>query len=73
MKNHHSINNKNKHNSDLHSFDTEYSNTIDGNKLSREKQVTTTILKSMHTLCDFTQCEQCNLSSLFKVLPRCSK
>lgn len=35
MKNNDNINNKNEHNSDLHNFDKEYSNTIDGNKLSR--------------------------------------
>lgn len=58
MKNSHSVINKNKHNCDLHNFDTEYSNTIDGNKLNREKQVTTTISKRIHTLYDFTQWEQ---------------
>lgn len=73
MKNNHSINNKNKHNSDLHNFDTEYSNTIDGNKLSREKQVTTTIMKSIHTLCDFTQWEQYNLSSLIESITKTLK
>lgn len=73
MKNNHNINNKHKHNSGLHNFDTEYSNTVDGNKLSREKQVTTTILKSIHTLCDFTQWEQYNLSSLMESITKIFK
>lgn len=73
MNNNHNINNKIKNNSDLHSFDTEYSNTIDGNKLSREKQVTTTISKSIHTLWDFTQWEQYNLSSLIESITKMLK
>lgn len=73
MKNNHNINNKNKHNSDYHSFYTECSNIIDGNKLSREKQVTTTISKSIHTLCDFTQWEQYKLSSLIESITKMFK
>lgn len=73
MKNNDNINNKNKHTSDLHNFDTEYSNTINGNKLSREKQVTTTIPKSIHPLCDFTQWEQYNLNSLIESITKMLK
>lgn len=73
MKNNHNINNKNKHNSDLHNFDTEYSNTIYGNKLGREKQVRNKISKSIHTLCDFTQWEQYNLSSSIESITKMFK
>lgn len=73
MKNNHNINNTNKYNSGLHNFGTEYCNAIDGNKLSREKQVTTTISKSIHTLCDFTQWEQYNLSSLIESITKMFK
>lgn len=73
MKNNHNINNKNKHNSDLHNFGTEYSNTIYGNKLGRDKQVTNKISKSIHTLCDFRQWEQYNLSSSIESITKMFK
>lgn len=72
MKNDHNINNTKKHNSVFHNFCTEYSNAIDGNKLSREKRVTT-ISKSIHTLCDFTQWEQYNLSRLIESITKMFK
>lgn len=42
-------------------------------KLCREKQVTTTISKSIHPLCDFTQWEQYNLNSLIESITKMLK